>query len=36
LGAEVLHGPMDIPIGRFAVLRDPVGAVFAIFQGKEA
>lgn len=32
LGATNLHGPEDIPtIGRFAVLRDPQGATFAIF-----
>ncbi len=32
LGAELLVGPMDIPtIGRFAVMADPQGAVFAPF-----
>lgn len=32
LGATVLKAPTDIPeVGRFAVLRDPQGAVFAIF-----
>ncbi len=31
LGADVLMPPTDIPeIGRYAVLRDPVGAVFAV------
>jgi hypothetical protein len=31
LGASVLQEPMDIPnVGRFAVLRDPQGAVFAL------
>lgn len=31
LGAQVLAGPEDIPqVGRFAVLQDPQGAVFAI------
>lgn len=31
LGGEVAVGPMDIPgVGRFAVLRDPFGAVFAV------
>lgn len=31
LGASVLMPPTDLPeIGRFAVLRDPVGAVFAV------
>ena len=34
-GAEVLVGPLDIPGigGRFAVLRDPQGAVFGVFKG---
>lgn len=37
LGAEVLHPPTDIPgIGRFSVLRDPTGAVFAVFQPARA
>jgi predicted enzyme related to lactoylglutathione lyase len=32
LGANVLMGPMSIPdVGRMAVLRDPQGAVFAVF-----
>ncbi len=31
LGATILNGPMDIPnVGRFAVVKDPVGAMFAI------
>lgn len=31
LGAQTLHGPADIPeVGRFAVIRDPQGAVFSI------
>lgn len=30
-GGQVLVGPMDIPTGRFAVLSDPHGAVFAVF-----
>ena len=29
LGGGVAFGPMDIPVGRFAVLTDPHGAVFA-------
>jgi uncharacterized protein len=34
LGASVLAGPTDIPgTGRFAVLSDPQGATFALFQG---
>jgi uncharacterized protein len=33
LGAETLMGPMDVPnVGRIAVLRDPVGAVFGIIK----
>jgi predicted enzyme related to lactoylglutathione lyase len=32
LGGRLLNGPMDIPtVGRFAVLQDPQGAVFAVF-----
>lgn len=30
LGAEVISEPMDIPPGRFACLRDPQGAPFAV------
>jgi predicted enzyme related to lactoylglutathione lyase len=34
LGASVIAGPIDIPeYGRFAVLADPQGATFALFQG---
>src|ERR1022692_3893168 len=34
LGASVIAGPADIPgTGRFAVLTDPQGAAFALFQG---
>ena len=34
LGASVIAGPADIPgTGRFAVLIDPQGAAFALFQG---
>jgi predicted enzyme related to lactoylglutathione lyase len=33
LGAKVLGEPMDIPdVGRFAVIADPQGAVFALFK----
>ncbi len=31
-GATVLNGPMDIPVGRFAVLMDPQGAVFSVIK----
>jgi predicted enzyme related to lactoylglutathione lyase len=30
LGGELLFGPQDIPVGRFAVLRDLTGAVFQV------
>lgn len=30
-GGQVLVGPMDIPTGRFAVVGDPQGAVFAVY-----
>jgi uncharacterized protein len=33
LGATVMKGPEDIPtVGRFAILRDPQGAMFNVFQ----
>ena len=33
LGGNVLAGPMEIPqVGRFAVLQDPTGAVFAVIK----
>jgi predicted enzyme related to lactoylglutathione lyase len=36
LGAEVVMGPMDVmEIGRMSVLKDPQGAVFAIWQAKQ-
>jgi predicted enzyme related to lactoylglutathione lyase len=31
-GATVLNGPIDIPIGRFAVMMDPQGAVFSVIK----
>jgi predicted enzyme related to lactoylglutathione lyase len=34
LGAQVLHGPAEVPnVGRVALIRDPQGATFWIFQG---
>ncbi len=34
LGGMVLNGPMDVPgQGRFAIIRDPAGAVFGVWQG---
>jgi predicted enzyme related to lactoylglutathione lyase len=32
-GAEVMAGPLDVPQGRFVVLRDPGHAVFAVYEG---
>ena len=34
LGGEVLAGPLDVPAGRIAVVRDPQGAAFALFEGE--
>jgi len=37
LGAAVLVEPMDVPtVGRFAILKDPQGAVFGIIKGEPA
>ena len=34
LGGEVLAGPLDVGAGRISVLRDPQGAIFAIYEGE--
>jgi hypothetical protein len=34
LGGTVLAGPLDLPPGKIAVLGDPQGAAFAIFEGE--
>jgi uncharacterized protein len=34
LGGDMLGEPADVAIGRIAVVRDPVGAVFALFEGE--
>ena len=34
LGGGELTGPLDVPAGRIAVVRDPQGAVFALFEGE--
>lgn len=34
-GGEVRMEPMDVPVGRFAVVADPHGAVFAVMQPSE-
>jgi predicted enzyme related to lactoylglutathione lyase len=36
LGGGVIFGPTDIPAGRFAVVRDPFGAFFAVMQPSAA
>ncbi len=33
-GGSAVFGPLDIPAGRIAVLHDPQGAFFAIFEGE--
>lgn len=33
-GGGVLAGPLDVPAGRIAVVRDPQGAAFALFEGE--
>jgi predicted enzyme related to lactoylglutathione lyase len=33
LGGALVFGPMDVPAGRFAILRDPHGAVFGVMKG---
>jgi fermentation-respiration switch protein FrsA (DUF1100 family) len=34
IGDSVLAGPLDLPSGKIAVLGDPQGAAFAIFEGE--
>ncbi|HEX6711339.1 MAG TPA: VOC family protein [Rubrobacter sp.] len=34
LGGALLAGPLDLPSGRIAVLADPQGAAFAVFEGE--
>jgi len=34
LGGEALAGPLDIGAGRIAVVKDPQGAAFALFEGE--
>jgi len=34
LGGGTISGPMDIGVGSIAVVRDPQGAVFALYQGQ--
>jgi predicted enzyme related to lactoylglutathione lyase len=32
-GGSLVHGPSDIPLGRFALARDPQGAAFYLYKG---
>ena len=34
LGGAVLAGPLDLPGGKIAILGDPQGAAFALFEGE--
>jgi len=34
LGGQTVMGPMDVPAGRFGIVRDPQGAVFSIAAGE--
>ena len=34
-GGDVRFGPIDIPVGRFAVVADQFGAAFAVMQPSE-
>jgi uncharacterized protein len=34
LGGAVLAGPLDLPAGKIAVIGDPQGAAFAVFEGE--
>lgn len=36
LGANLMFGPMELPMGRLAILTDPHGAAFGIFQNTGA
>lgn len=34
LGGALIVGPLDLPAGRIAIVQDPQGAVFAVFEGE--
>lgn len=34
LGGQTVNGPMDIGVGKVAVMRDPQGAMFALYAGR--
>lgn len=34
LGGQLVMGPMDVPSGRFAIIRDPHNAVFSVVDGE--
>jgi hypothetical protein len=37
MGAEVIHGPMDVPtVGRMVLIKDPQGAMIWLYKGSEA
>jgi predicted enzyme related to lactoylglutathione lyase len=36
LGGKVMHGPMDVGMGMLAVIQDPAGGVFALWQQKQS
>ena len=33
-GGTVIAGPMDVTVGRIAMVRDPQGAVLALYEGQ--
>jgi predicted enzyme related to lactoylglutathione lyase len=35
LGGQLFNGPMPVPNGRFAVVSDPQGAVFAVLTSEQ-
>jgi uncharacterized protein len=35
-GGQLINGPVDIPVGRLAILADPAGAVFAVMAPSDA
>ena len=32
LGGSIIHGPADISVGRFCIIKDPTGAVISLIQ----
>jgi predicted enzyme related to lactoylglutathione lyase len=33
-GGEVVAGPAEVTVGKIAVVRDPQGAMFALYEGE--